>query len=629
MANFSKTWSTASINKLLEDIKFGGDDVDLSCFYERDSELRNSKIRFKITKEEQEEFNKCSTDVDYFVENYCKFLTDEGRKTVKLREYQSKALKTFGEEIYLEEIDDFQPINRNLIWLASRQIGKTTTVAAFFAWYLCFHTDRNLLIIANKQATTTEIVKKVVDVFRGLPYFLKPGIKNIGKLGLSLDNGCTLNSQATTKTASIGFTIHLLYIDEFAHIPNNISRSLWRSVYPTLSSSKISQCIITSTPNGMDNLFFEIWDKANKKENSFAYLRTDYWEVPGRDEEWAKKTKADFGEEEFAQEFELSFDNQSNLLLGINELNWLKKLKTRFSYYELEKSDLDEDLYKDKLRWACDFDPNRDFDSKNYRFLISNDIAEGKDIEEVKDNDYNISQIYQVELKSLAKMKKLRRDEQTIQNLFRFKQVGIFRDNIGDEEVLAKVNQAIVFDQLGEEICKVMTEMNFNGKSWLQKFSNHDNYYEDLLMHSYHTAPVPGEKPPRKKAGYKTRSDKNYFIKLGRKLIKNKTLIQKDKTTYSEFGAFGRVKNTYKGIAKHDDTVMASLNVSRFYEEPEYADWLYDFLEEMPNSLQKKYAMEILKEPYDDNEMSDEMFNALYGQENNEQEILKQIFSHV
>jgi len=629
MANFSRTWTTENIADLEKDIRTGGDNVDLSCFYEGDPELRKAKTRFKISAAEQDEFNKCAVDVNYFVSKYCKFLTDEGKKTVQLRDYQSDVLETFSEEEYLEKIDDFAPKERNIIWMASRQIGKTTTVSAFFAWYLCFHNDRNLLIIANKQATTTEIVRKVIDVFRGLPYFLKPGIHNIGKLGLILDNGCMLSSQATTKTASIGFTIHLLYIDEFAHIPNNISKSLWRSVYPTLSSSDVSQCIITSTPNGMTNLFFDIWDKSTKGKNSFVNKRTDYWEVEGRDEAWVEKMRRDFGEEEFAQEYELSFDSQANLLLNIDQLKWLNKIHSKFVYKDLENSTLDEELYKDKLLWHKDFDPNAGFDENEFRFILANDIAEGKDIEEVKDNDFNITNIFSVELKSLAKLRTLRKDEHTIKNLFRINQVGIYRDNIDDEEIMAKINQTVIFEHLGTEICKLVTEMNFNGKSFLQKLSTHDEFYDDLMMHSYHTAPIPGEKPPRKKPGYKTRSDKNYFVKLGRKLIKAKTLIPKDKTSYEEFGSFGKVKNTYKGIAKHDDTVMATLNISRFYEEDEYSEWLEDFLENLPMSPAKKFAMEIIKEPYDENEIDDGLFKAMHDHNDvayDESALLKQVF---
>ena len=153
----------------------------------------------------------------------------------------------------------------------------TTTICAFFAWYLCFHNDRNLAILANRQNTAWEIVSKVTDVFKGLPFFLKPGIIRIGAGGMALDNGCQLFSQATTKTAQIGFTIHVLYADEFAHIQPHIANDFWRSVYPTLASSEISQCIISSTPAGEENIFYEIWSKAINSQNSFLPIRVDYW----------------------------------------------------------------------------------------------------------------------------------------------------------------------------------------------------------------------------------------------------------------------------------------------------------------------------------------------------------------
>jgi len=623
----STIWTTKRINGILEKLRYG-EEIDNSFFHEKDFELRGQNIFFQLTHEEEGEFNRCSQDIGYFVENYCQFLTDEGRITVELREFQEDILNTLGEETWIEKINDFGPIVRNYILMAARQVGKTTTIAAYFAWYLCFHTDRTLLIIANKQQTTTEIVAKVVEVFRGLPFFLKPGIKNIAALGLRLDNGCVLTSQATTKTASIGFTIHVLYIDEFAHISQKTVRSFWRSVYPTLSSSLISQCIISSTPDGMDNLFYDIWDKANKGENSFVFKRVDYWEVPGHDDEWAAKIRADFGDEEFAQEFELSFDRRSNLLLSASQLVWIKKLSKKYIYKELERTDFEDLLYRDNLLWHPDFNPNADFNDKEDRFILSNDIAEGKDEEELKDNDYNVTSIYKVELRSLSKLKKLRKDEYIISNLFKMRQVGLFRDNVGDEEVMAKVNQILVFDQLGENRCKLVTEMNFNGKAFLQKFASHDGYFEWILMHSYHTAPIPGERPPRKKAGYKTRNDKDHFCRLGKKLIGKKIIIPNDSITVSEFGSFGKIKKSWKGIAKHDDTVMTCLNLSRLYEEQEYGDWLYDFLEGMPNSTEKKYAMAILEEPYDENLTSDEMFAVLYlnKDEKSEMEKIKDIF---
>jgi len=489
-----------------------------------------------------------------------------------------------------------------------------------------------MLILANKQATTTEIVSKVVNVFRGLPFFLKPGILQIAALGLRLDNGCTLTSQATTKTAAIGFTIHVLYIDEFAHINQKLARSFWRSVYPTLSSSRVSQCIISSTPDGVDNLFYEIWDKANKGKNSFKWKRVDYWEVPGHDEVWAEQQKADFGEEEFAQEYELSFDRKSNLLLSGTDLMWMRKISKKYKYHELEKSCLDEMVYRDLLKWSPDFDPNGDIDPRFVRFILSNDIAEGKEEEEDnKDNDYNVTTIWAVEPKSFSKLRKLRKDERIIKNLFRIRQIGLFRDNVGDEEVMAHVNKAIAFDQLPKETFKWVIEMNFNGKAYLSKLMEHDEYEDAYVMRSYHTAPVPGEKAPKKKAGFKVTSNKEYFCKLGKKLISQRTIIPNEKETLAEFGSFGKVKNTYKGIAKHDDIAMSTLNISRFYEEPEYSDWLYDFLDQMPNSDIKTYMLQIIQEPADSKEeMDDKSFKAFYDQPDrkiSEQDEIRKIWS--
>ena len=629
MAQKSTTiWTTEKVKDSLESLRFG-ETIEDSCFHEGDFELKGANVFFQLTQHEEDEFLKCSQDVKYFVETYCRFLTDEGRRTVPLRYFQSDILDTLGSEVWIDKLQDFGPKNRNFILMASRQTGKTTTIAAFFAWYLCFHTDRNLLILANKQETTIEIVAKVVDVFRGLPFFLKPGIKNIAAKGLKLDNGCALHSQATTKTASIGFTIHVLYIDEFAHINPKTARSFWRSVYPTLSSSVVSQCIISSTPDGMDNLFFEIWDKANKGLNSFKFKRVDYWEVPGHDDEWAEKTRADFGESEFAQEFELSFDRRSNLLLTGSQLAWIKKLEEKYIHIELEKTELDDLLYRNSLSWHPDFDPNGNFTEKEHRFILSNDLAEGKDEEELKVSDYNVTSIYKVELKSLSKLRTLRRDEYQIKNLFRIKQIGLYRNNESDEEVMAKVNKAIVYDQLGEEICKLVTEMNFNGKAFMKEFANHDNWYEDIMMHSYHTAPIPGEKPPRRKAGYKTRQDKDHFCRLGKKLIGKKTIIPNEEETVSEFGSFGKVKRSWQGIAKHDDCAMSCLNISRFYEEQEYADWLYDFLDVLPDSPAKRFSMQIIEEPYEEKDVSDDMFAALYlnQDEKSEMEKLQDIFN--
>jgi hypothetical protein len=493
----------------------------------------------------------------------------------------------------------------------------TTTISAFFAWYMCFHNDRNLAILANKQDTAWEIVNKVTNVFKGLPFFLKPGIINIGAGFMRLDNGCMLMSQATTKTAQIGYTIHVLYADEFAHIQPNIVYDFWSSVYPTLASSEISQCIISSTPFSEYDLFYEIWSKAIEAKNSFVPIRVDYWEVPEHDAAWVEKTKADFTEDAFAQQFELLFNRSDSLLLGAHDFNFIKKVEQEYEFQDLNKTDLDESLYRN-LKWHPKFDSNENFDKKTTRFILSIDTGEGKDEEEVKDNDYNICSIFKIELRSLSQLKKLRKDELKIKNMFRLSQVGLYRDNIKDEENCAKVARSLVFDQFGEDLCKILIEMNFNGKHFLDKFSQHDKFDDICVLHTYHTKPILGDKlPRRKKAGFKiSPGDREFFCKLGKQLISKHLIVINESETAREFKGFGKDKKSkYRGIGVHDDIAMSTLNVARLYEEIEYEEWLYDFFEDLEDTPIKKLISKLLEEYVEDTEnINDDLYKAMYEQ---------------
>jgi hypothetical protein len=609
-------WTTEAVERTKENLRFGIQ-ADMSCFHDRDVELKGGNILFRLSAEEVEEFQHCSRNINYFVEKYCRFLTDNGRATVNLREYQKDILRELAEEQWIDALEDMGPKVRNYILMAARQTGKTTTIAAYFAWYLCFHSDRNLAILANKEKTAFEIVSKVIDVFRGLPFFLKPGMIKGGAGGMQLDNGCQLMSQATTKTAQIGFTIHVLYADEFAHIAPNIVRDFWKSVYPTLASSRISQCIITSTPAGSTNLFAEIWTNAVKGHNSFKYKKVDYYQVPEHDEKWAKQMRNDFGEEAFAQEFELKFNSDSNHLMGEKEMAFLKKIEAEYVFKDLERSKLDESLYRN-LKWHPDFDPNERFDPKRDFFVISTDTGEGRDPDEVKDNDYNILSIYKIEPKSLVQLNRLRPDQYYLRNMFRFRQIGLYRDNLKDDEVCSKVARSISFDQLNPECVVLVVEMNFNGKYFIKIFSEDDAYYEDMIMRTYHTKPIPGQPLPNKKAGFRVNADKEHYCKQGKAMIRDKTLIPNDSVTVLEFSAFGKDRRgKYKGIGTHDDTVMAALNTSRLYEEPMYEDRLYDILDQMEDCPQRRLINLFLNKVEGESEMTDNMFSTMFTSDDN------------
>ena len=99
-----------------------------------------------------------------------------------------------------------------------------------------------------------------------------------------------------------------LILDELAFIDNHMVESFWESVYPIISSSKKSKIFVASTPNGTNNLFFDLYQGAietdPEKHNRWHPERVDWWEVPGRDEKWKSDTIKQLGSRDsFDQEY--------------------------------------------------------------------------------------------------------------------------------------------------------------------------------------------------------------------------------------------------------------------------------------------------------------------------------------
>lgn len=623
-----RIYTTAKINEMLQDIKKGYD-IDMEPFFENNTSLRNANITFKMTDEEYHEWLKCSVDPIYFVKNYCKFLNDKGWTTVKLRDYQIDMIEMICSEYYDEYLEEYIPKNRETITMASRQIGKTTTLTAIFAHFLCFNFDKNGLLLANKAETAQEIMKKLKEVFKGLPFFLKPGVISWAERKITLDNGCYLAAKATTSTAATGDTIHFLLVDECSRIPKNLMTDFWTSVYPTLSSSKLSRIAIISTPNGRDNLFFDLWDGSQKGTNDFKNYRVDWWQVPGRDKEWADRMKRNFTEELFAQEFELQFDVETSKLLSAQDLRFLNRIKREFVNKQIS---IFNKAQNEHLFWRLDFSPVYDSAEGYYLFVV--DTAEGKEegVKGKKDSDYNVINIYKLSLMSLARIKKILKNKGKIElkDCIRLNQVGIYIDNDNDEEASAEVLKKLVFDlfKCGTgpiDNCRVLIEMNFNGKNFCNKFIDHKNWYDGIVIKTYHTKPVPGEKQ-KKKMGFKTtggKHGKNYYCEAGAKMISQKQIItyqyhKKDNlSTFAQLNNFSKIKGTYAGIALHDDIAVTVFFACRAFEEAEFLEWLEQYLSEMEDSPLKSKIMIYLRiysesEP----EMSDSEFASSYTNSN-------------
>jgi len=270
---------------------------------------------FEYTPEMVMEMEKCKGSLLYFASNYFYIIDpDEGKKVIPLFDYQQRLLKSFDE-------------HRFNIVLSSRQSGKTTVATALALHEACFKDHKNIVIVANKEETAKNIFKRVRLAYLELPNWLKPGIKKWGDTGLELANGSTIEISTTTGNAARGKTINLLLLDELAFIePESIVEDFWRSVYPTISRAKTSRILITSTPNGVGNLFHRLYIGATKKENRFHYERIDWWEVPGRDNEWKQEQIKDLGSyESFAQEYGNEFNDNSQTSIDEELFDKLKQ----------------------------------------------------------------------------------------------------------------------------------------------------------------------------------------------------------------------------------------------------------------------------------------------------------------
>jgi hypothetical protein len=265
--------------------------VDAS-FYKGNENLLRGNSQFKWTDQMIDELKLCNKSILHFAENYFYITTlDEGKKKIELYKYQKRLLKAFKN-------------NRFNVVLSSRQSGKTTTITIYALWIVCFQSDKRITIVANKESTAKEIFARIKMAFEQLPIWMKPSVKSWRKDGFLLANDSAITISTTSSAGPRGSTSNLLIIDEMAHCPNELMKELWKSAIPIISSSKKSQIVVISTPNGTDNKFYDLYQESQKENAEWHCEVVNWFDVPGRDEEWKVQTIAAMGsKEDFDQEF--------------------------------------------------------------------------------------------------------------------------------------------------------------------------------------------------------------------------------------------------------------------------------------------------------------------------------------
>ena len=203
-----------------------------------------------------------------------------------------------------------------------RQTGKSTTVVSFLLHYAVFNDNVNIGILANKAATARELLDRLQTAYENLPKWMQQGIISWNKGSLELENGSKILAASTSASAVRGMSFNILFLDEFAFVPNHIADSFFASVYPTITSGKSTKVIIVSTPHGM-NHFYRMWHDAEKGKNEYVPTDVHWSEVPGRDAEWKKQTIANTSEQQFKVEFECEFLGSVDTLIAPSKLRTL------------------------------------------------------------------------------------------------------------------------------------------------------------------------------------------------------------------------------------------------------------------------------------------------------------------
>ncbi|AOV60251.1 terminase large subunit [Synechococcus phage S-CAM9] len=282
----------------------------MSEVYLGNPNLKKANTAIEFTKDQIEEFIKCKEDPVYFARNYIRIVSlDKGLVPFEPYEFQEKLISRFHK-------------NRFNICMMPRQTGKSTTSVSYLLHYIVFNDSVNVGILANKASTARELLSRLQLAYENLPKWMQQGIIAWNKGSMELENGSKVLAASTSASAVRGMSFNILFLDEFAFVPNHIADSFFASVYPTITSGQSTKVIMVSTPHGM-NHFYRMWHDAERGQNEYVPTSVHWSEVPGRDEVWKEQTIKNTSEQQFRVEFECEFLGSVDTLINPAKLRSL------------------------------------------------------------------------------------------------------------------------------------------------------------------------------------------------------------------------------------------------------------------------------------------------------------------
>ena len=500
--------------------------------------LKKANTPIEFTKDNVVEFLKCKGDPVYFAKNYVKIVSlDEGLTQFHPYDFQETLIKRFHE-------------NRFNICKMPRQTGKSTTSVSYLLHYAVFNDSVNIGILANKAATARDLLGRLQTAYENLPKWMQQGIIAWNKGSLELENGSKILAASTSASAVRGMSFNVLFLDEFAFVPNHIAESFFASVYPTITSGKNTKVIMVSTPHGM-NHFYRYWHDAERSRNEYVTTDVHWSEVPGRDDKWKEQTIANTSEQQFKVEFECEFLGSINTLINPTILK-------NMVYDSPITKNAGLDIYESPI--------------KDHNYIITVDVARGLG------NDYSAFIVFDV-------------------TQFPYKVVSKYRSN----EVKPMLFPNIILDVAkGYNNAYLLVEVNDIGDQ-VASILQYDLEYENLLMASMRgrAGQVVGQGFSGKKTQLGVRTT-SAVKKLGcsnlKTMIEDNKLLTCDYEIISELTTFAQKHNSFEAEEGcNDDLAMclvlfAWLVAQDYFKEMTDNDIRKRIYEEQRNQIEQDMA---------------------------------------
>ena len=500
--------------------------------------LKKANTPHEFTEEQVIEFIKCKNDPVYFAKNYIKIVSlDEGLTQFHPYDFQETLIKRFHE-------------NRFNICKMPRQTGKSTTSVSYLLHYAVFNDSTNIGILANKAATARDLLGRLQTAYENLPKWMQQGIISWNKGSLELENGSKILAASTSASAVRGMSFNILFLDEFAFVPNHIADSFFASVYPTITSGKNTKVIMVSTPHGM-NHFYRYWHDAERGKNEYIPTDVHWSEVPGRDDVWKEQTIANTSEQQFKVEFECEFLGSINTLIAPSIL--------RNMVYETPLTkNAGLDIYEKP--------------EKDHNYIVTVDVARGLG------NDYSAFIVFDV-------------------TQFPYKVVAKYRNN----EVKPMLFPNIILDVAkGYNNAYILVEVNDIGDQ-VASILQFDLEYENLLMASMRgrNGQIVGQGFSGKKTQLGVRTTAA-VKKLGcsnlKTLIEDHKLLTCDYEIISELTTFAQKHNSFEAEEGCNDdlamclVIFAWLVAQDYFKEMTDNDIRKRLYEEQKNQIEQDMA---------------------------------------